>query len=287
MTEEKKQAKKPDEAETVREIVKVIESKEIAAADAFGRMTRGQLELIKRTVAAGASDDELRLFIQVCKGANLNPFLRQAHLVPFWDSKSGSEKRTIVIGIDGFRAIAESSGAYAGNDDAVFEGETEVEVDKWEGTGAGRKVVGKERKATPVKATVTVYKIVDGQRYAFSASARWAEYFPGPKKGARWLLMPFLMLGKCAEGLALRKAFPKLLSGLYVQEEMDQAMNAGAEEAKAVKGFGTLMKIVKGASAEELKNFGEKMAKSDKYTDGQKAEFAEAADARLKELAKV
>ena len=61
-------------------VSKIIEDKSIAPHQAFGKLTRGQIELIKRTVAKGATDDELKLFIQVCAGARLNPFLRQAHL---------------------------------------------------------------------------------------------------------------------------------------------------------------------------------------------------------------
>ena len=264
----------------VREIVKVIESKEIAPADMFGKLTRAQIELLKRTVAQGASDDELSLFIQVCKGAQLNPFLRQAHFVPFWDSKSGTEKRVIVVGIDGFRAIAEGGGQYAGNDDAVFEGEEVVMIDVWK----DKKVTGQKELKVPAKATVSVWKVIGGQRYAFTASARWSEYYPGGKKGARWHSMPYLMLGKCAEALALRKAFPKLLSGLYAQEEMDQAMNEDTNEKKAVLGVVKLKQFFRKANKKEVEEWKEKVSKSEKYTEEQKVEVLAIADGRLVEL---
>lgn len=268
-----KHAPKPkppaEEKKDIQAIEKVIGSRDIAPQDAFDKLTRAQIDLIKRTIAKGASDDELRLFVQVCRGSNLNPFLRQVHLVPFWDSKEGIERRVIIVGIDGFRAVAEESGAYAGNDDPIFEGEEKL------GT-----------LTHPAKATVSVYKIVDGQRYTFTASARWSEYYPGEKKGYQWQRMPYLMLGKCAEALALRKAFPKLLSGMYAQEEMDRVLDEGKDAQKQKKVFETLLETIKKASLKELEEYKAKMEKSDKYTDEQKAEFSKLVEPRIAELKK-
>ena len=258
----------------VRIIERVIENKAIAPSDAFGKLTRSQVELIKSTIAKDASDDELRMFIQVCKGAQLNPFLRQVHLVPRWDSKIGATVRTIQVGIDGFRAVAESGGQYAGNDDPAYKGELTIEY----GLKEKKKVV------VPLQATVTVYKAMNGQRYPFTATARWAEYYPGEKIGFQWHIRPYLMLGKCAEALALRKAFPKLLSGMYAQEEMDRTAQTDNEQKKVVDGFQTLKNALGQATPDQIEDYLAKMEKSDKYTGEQKAEFKKLAQARLDEL---
>ena len=268
-----KEIKKEDQKQ-IRIIERVIENREIATADAFGKLTRSQVELIKRTVAKGASDDELRLFVQVCKGANLNPFLRQVHLVPRWDSRIGAEVRTIQVGIDGFRAVAESSNQYAGNDDPIFENEKEIEYGQKE----------KKKIMVPLKSTVTVYKLMEGQRMAFTATARWDEYYPGDKMGFQWHIRPYLMLGKCAEALALRKAFPKLLSGMYAQEEMDKGQSGTNEADKSAKGFQTLMVAIEKATLAQLEEYKTKIKKSDKYSEDQKTEFIDTVDKRIAEL---
>ena len=261
----------PTDQKEVKVIERVIESQEISPADAFGKLTRNQINLIKTTVAKGASDDELRLFIQVCKGANLNPFMKQVHLIPRWDSRSGKEVRTIQVGIDGFRAVAESSGMYAGNDDPIF-AETKV-------------IQAKTKKIdVPLTAKVTVYKLLQGKPYAFSATARWDEYYPGERIGFQWHIRPYLMLGKCAEALALRKAFPKLLSGMYAQEEMDKTIQINPEEVTVQKGLITLIKLIKNSTLEVIEEYKAKMEASDKYSKAQKAEFLQAVDARIKEL---
>lgn len=257
----------------IRVIERVIENREIAPHDAFGKLSRSQVELIKRTYAKGASDDELNLFVTVCHGLQLSPFSKQVHLVPRWDSKLGREVRQIQVGIDGFRATAEKTGKYAGNDDPAFEGEKEVVFgDK------GQKVMA------PAKATTTVWKMVEGQRFGFTATARWEEYYPGAKIGYQWHQKPYLMLGKCAEALALRKAFPALLSGIYAPEEMDKGRDEEKKDENQQKNFENLKTISKTMNGKELSEYKEKINKSDKYTAEQKYEFAQIVDARLQEL---
>ena len=157
-------------------------------------MTAAQVALIKRTVAVGATDDELAMFLHAAKRSGLDPIARQIYCI----RRDG--KMTIQAAIDGLRLIAERSGKYAGNDDPVFDNEEK-----------------------PTKASVTVYRMVSGVKCAFTASARWSQYFPGDKQGFMWRKMPHVMLGKCAESLALRKAFPAEMSGIYSTEEMQQA----------------------------------------------------------------
>jgi len=267
-----------EEAKEVKIIERIFETKEIAPADVFGTLKRNQIELIKRTVAKGASDDELRLFIQVCKGANLNPFLKQVFLVPRWDSKEGKEVRAIQVSIDGFRAIAEEGGGYAGNEDAVFSGEEEIE---YGGDKAGK---DKKKLMVPKEAKVTVYKMVEGQRYPFTATARWSEYYPGAKMGFQWHIRPYLMLGKCAEALALRKAFPKLLSGMYAQEELDRGQSDTSEADKAQKGLQTVLGMIEKASIVELEELKRKVEKTTKYDAKQKAELLKAIETQFEKL---
>lgn len=167
-----------------------------------------KIDLIKRTVAAGATSDELQLFLHQARRAGLDPLAKQIYYV----KRKG--KGVIQVGIDGLRLIADRTGKYAGSDDAKFEGATD--------------------RTFPARAMVTVYKLVQGQRCPFSATARWDEYYPGDDQGFQWRKMPHAMLAKCAEALALRKAFPADMSGLYIHEEMEQAGGveaAGSPEA--------------------------------------------------------
>ena len=168
-----------------------------------------KLALLKRTVCKGSSNDEFDLFVAVCKSKKLDPFSQQICAVMRWNSDLQRKVMTIQTQIDGFRVIAERTGKYAGSDEPVYDTEDAKH---------------------PNKATVTVWKIVGNLHVSFTATARWDEYVAMKKGGGPnvfWANKPYLMLAKCAEALALRKAFPNDLSGLYTEDEMMQAENDG------------------------------------------------------------
>jgi phage recombination protein Bet len=200
------------------------ESRALAVAEEARALslTRAKLDLITRTVANGASIDELAIFLYQCRRTGLDPLSRQLYCI----MRQG--KATLQTGIDGYRLIAQRTKQYAGMDPILYdEGLTEYEMLH-------------EGRQHPTTCTVTVYRLLDGIRFPFSATAAWDEYKPAPGQSGNgdsmWRKMPYTMLSKCSEALALRRGFPQELGGIYTHEEMEQAGPAITVESRDVTG---------------------------------------------------
>lgn len=161
--------------------------------------TPDQVQLISSTIAPGCTNDELRLFAYACQRTGLDPFSKQIYAI-----KRGG-KMTIQAGIDGLRAIAERTGQLDGS-------QTE-----WCGEEGDWRDVWLASKP-PAAAKTTIWR--KGSQHPFVGVARFADYNAGQ---GLWSKMPAAMIAKCSEALALRKAFPADMSGVYTTDEMDQA----------------------------------------------------------------
>lgn len=196
-----------------------------------------QLDLIRKTVAAGCEPDEFNLFIEIARRAGLDPFRKQLYAIVY--GKGEKRKMAIVTGIDGYRAIAARCGDYRPAEDAPT-----IETDAT--------LRSPLNPAGIVSATVKCWKQSrDGQWHAVAGTSYWDETAPLKEiwednrpsgkfridPTSNWFKMPRLMLAKCAEAQALRRGWPEDLSGIYSEEEFDRARAADVSATEAANEF--------------------------------------------------
>lgn len=183
-----------------------VEPRHIEAVAQGPVFTQEQESMIRDTFLNGATKQEAIVLLEVARARKLNPFLRQIHFVKRWDTQKGANVWSAQVSIDGLRAIAERTGKYDGQDEPEYGPVNERGYPQW--------------------AKVRIYR-KDWSRPAVGM-VFWEEYVQTKKDGSVsrfWDSMPRVMMAKCAESVAMRKAFPEDMSGLYTAEELGQSEN--------------------------------------------------------------
>lgn len=237
-----------------------------------------QLSLIRNTVAKDASPDEFRQFVHICRHTELDPLRRQAYCFVFHKDDAAKRQMVPVIAIAGFRSIAARTNCYRPDNRAP-----RIEYDE--------NLRDLTNPLGIVRAEVSVFQFSHGQWFEVVGEAYWEEYAPivtigddddyiwqdtgevwpdsgkpkrrkvlreganaeprlDPKKPG-WIKMPRIMIAKCAEAQALRRAWPDSFSAIYEESEIDRthsldawaAAEKGAMEAR-VEAIGTASGIL-------------------------------------------
>ncbi|QDZ15807.1 RecT family recombinase [Humibacter ginsenosidimutans] len=152
-------------------------------------------------------------FLSLARRTGLDPLARQIYCIG--RLSKGRVEWSVQTGIDGFRVVADRSRRYAGQDPVLWLTEKGEWVDAFVPSLHGTR---------PLAARATVYRS-DWPR-PLVAIAEWGAYVQTKRDGNPnevWSKQGPGQLAKCAEALALRKAFPQDLSGIYTSDEMAAA----------------------------------------------------------------
>lgn len=183
------------------------------------------MKVLRNSLYPGAQDESIKMAVGYCKAAGLDIMQKPVHLVPIWDSKSGSMRDVVMPGIGLYRTQAARSGAYAG----VTEPEFGPDITERLG---GVDIV------YPSWCRVTVKRrLSDGTVAEFTAREFWKENYAikgGKDKSiapnAMWTKRPYGQLAKVAEAQALRKAFPEFGSQPTAEEFEGKEIDMGTIE---------------------------------------------------------
>ncbi len=189
------------------EITHTQASSDLAITDDQTTFTQVQVAALQHIGVATSSPADVAILFHQAKRTGLDPFRRQIYMITR-KMRDGSRKPTIQTGIDGFYEIARRAAAAAGTTFGIPEtywcGDDGVWRDVW----------------LPSQPPAAAKVVVTRGAASFTTVAVTREYMA---QSPLWQKMPARMIAKCAEALAIRKAFPDVTSGLYTSEEMAQA----------------------------------------------------------------
>jgi phage recombination protein Bet len=170
-----------------------------------------KIDLIKRTVAKGATDDEFEMFMHLAKSYQLDPINKEIWFIKYKDNK-GEEKTTIYSSRDGYLAIANRNEHYDGMlSDVVHEN------DKFEKMpdGAVKHTYDCKNRGAIIGAYALGYR--NDRKYPIYVFAHLSEY---KKNSNVWQQYTSAMILKVAEAMMLKRLFS--ISGLVTKEEIDE-----------------------------------------------------------------
>lgn len=177
---------------------------------------------LKSSIYPGASDQSIRLVLDYCAAAGLDPMQKPVHIVPMWDGNSRSMRDVVMPGIGLYRVQAARSGQFAGMSEPVFGpmvtervGSADVTFPEWCRVSAYRQLAsGHIAEFTAVEYWIENYAIKGGKDKDQSPNAMWSKRVRG-------------QIAKCAQAQALRMAFPEIGSQPSAEEMEGKAIIDG------------------------------------------------------------
>lgn len=177
---------------------------------------------------ADAPPADQQVFMHVCQRTGLDPFARQIYMIPRREgpSQNAKIKWTIQASIDGLRAKAEERPQYRGQIGPQWCGDDGVWCDVWVSSrppAAARVGILRDDFHEPVWG-VAMYR-------EYVQTTTWNNE---TKPTRMWQQKAAHMTAKCAEALALRRAFPEQLSGVYTDDELGHLDNPAPRRVRTV-----------------------------------------------------
>lgn len=237
-----------------------------------------QLDLIRRTVASDTTPAEFEQFIHICRAVNLDPLRRQIYCFVFSKDDAAKRQMTIVTSIGGYRSIADRTGNYRPGPTELVLDPTLIDLDtNPKGISHAVATVYKFSHGDWHPVSETAYwdefaPIIEEGDGGFEWVDTGKKYPPGhvkagkpmmrkkqvgeikpvldPKK-AQWRKMARVMIEKCAEAKALRRAWPDDFAGLEVEDEIDRraSMDLTATELADEAATAHRLEMIGGANA--------------------------------------